>query len=82
MFSGAGESNSSVDSELVQREKLLQNLDFCVDKISDIFGLGQVVEDVEGNLLDEDQKNKVWVSLKSVKRCLLGCLFLKDRKTS
>ena len=67
MFSGAGESNSSVDSELVQREKLLQNLDFCVDKISDIFGLGQVVEDVEGNLLDEDQKNKVLIGLKSVK---------------
>ena len=64
LFSGSSDSTSSVDTELLEREKLLQNLDFCVDKIGDIFGLGQVVEDVEGNLLDEDQKNKVPVFLK------------------
>ena len=46
-LSGTNGSSSSADNEIGEREKLLQNLDFCVDKIANIFNLRQVVEECE-----------------------------------
>jgi hypothetical protein len=34
MLGGTNDNTSSVDTELTEREKLIQNLDFCVDKVS------------------------------------------------
>ena len=55
-MAGTNGSTTSNDSEISEREKLLQNLDFCVDRISDIFNLRQIVEEYEENFFEEKRQ--------------------------
>jgi len=55
-FAGTNGSTTSNDSEISEREKLLQNLDFCVDRISDIFNLRQIVEEYEDHFFEEKRQ--------------------------
>ncbi len=56
-MAGTNGSTTSNDSEISEREKLLQNLDFCVDRISDLFNLRQIVEEYEENFFEEKRQN-------------------------
>lgn len=57
-LAGTSGTAPSVDAEIVEREKVLQNLEFCVEKIGDIFNLNQIADDYRQTFADES-KNKV-----------------------
>ena len=60
MLAGSdGRNTSSVDADVAEREKLLQNLDFCVNKMAEMFNLRQIVEEIEDNFLEEEKKDQV-----------------------
>jgi hypothetical protein len=57
-LAGTSGTAPSVDAEIVEREKVLQNLEFCVEKIGDIFNLNQIADDYRQTFAEES-KNKV-----------------------
>ncbi len=57
-MAGTSGTAPSVDAEIVEREKVLQNLEFCVEKIGDIFNLNQIADDYRQTFAEES-KNKV-----------------------
>ena len=57
-MAGTSGSTPSVDAELVDREKVLQNLEFSIQKICEIFNLNQIADDYRQNFVEES-KNKV-----------------------
>jgi hypothetical protein len=56
---GTKGNGAAPDSDVSESEKLVQNLEFCVDRICDIFGLRQVVQDFDENYYEEEKRSKV-----------------------